>query len=227
MASTALISLFAFVPALAQPLLRNPLLGRGPHNPAIAIYGGAAMPGFAPQFNPKFAKQVEDSWDSGAVSSSLVAPGGLSAEQQAFMERQRAAKSGASSSAIAAGAPAVPAGTGGFSAEQLAFMERQRAVTGGASASAFWDTAPAVPAQSGASSSTFTSAYFPAYAPSYADGPQVLQQEDHTQASPTVFSILAAAFFGALVGVSGATFMMRFRRSTSISFKEPLTTVSN
>jgi hypothetical protein len=50
---------------------------------------------------------------------------------------------------------------------------------------------------------------------------------DATQTSPDVISMLAAGLIGAVIGASGVTFVMRFRRSGWSTLKEPLMTISN
>jgi len=253
----AVISLFVIVPALAQPVLKSPLLGAGSRSRLTVANA------FAPSYAKSYAQKAtapetasSDPWtvavfdvNRGAASPSYAAPvpaaaGGFSPEQLAFMERQRSAR-GEPSSGNAAPAAAASAGAGGFSPEQLAFMERQNSARGGASglsaSSSYDDTMlarrAAEASYSGGSSyswdassardgkSGFSPRYAPAYAPNYFDEPQEL--DELTQPSSNAVSLFAAALIGALVGVSGVTFVTRFRRSASISLGEPFVAVSN
>lgn len=199
MPSTAVISLFAFVPALAQVPVR----------PRAVLRGGA----FAPQYSPAQMPHVE-------VAQKYGVPG----------SGTKLGDSRAVSSYVKPAPPAPVAssfeGSGGLTPDQLAFMERQNAARGGAAPVASRPSAAApVYASSAPKGDGFAPLYAPPYAPIYADSPSL--ELDATPTSPDVISILAAGLIGAVIGASGVTFMMRFRRSSSSTLKESLLTVSN
>jgi hypothetical protein len=117
-------------------------VGASPLAKGVVVFGGAYHPPNSMPFAENYHGKLGDSDQvpslerrvaslesqfagaSSAPASFSAAPsGGFSAEQLAFMERQKALRGGASPAA-ASFSPA-PSGGAGFSAEQLAFMERQ------------------------------------------------------------------------------------------------------
>merc|ERR1719183_2831609 len=60
------------------------------------------------------------------AAAAPAAAGGLSAEQQAFMNRKKSEQVQKLETLLPSAAPAAPVPAGGFSAEQLAFMERKK-----------------------------------------------------------------------------------------------------
>lgn len=143
MPSIAVISLFAFVPAFARPILQKPV-----QTPvAVNAYGKYASSFSANPFS-KHPRGRPDEFDSRAPP---------------VYQRQQSASSWS--------APA-PQSTGGLSAEQVAFMERQNSLRGGASSSS-WDapsrqTPTRVVAQSSMQSLTGSSSKKSGFAPEFA-----------------------------------------------------------
>eukprot|EP00747_Dinoflagellata_sp_TGD_P091667 gnl/TRDRNA2_/TRDRNA2_165146_c0_seq1.p1 gnl/TRDRNA2_/TRDRNA2_165146_c0~~gnl/TRDRNA2_/TRDRNA2_165146_c0_seq1.p1 ORF type:complete len:219 (+),score=39.01 gnl/TRDRNA2_/TRDRNA2_165146_c0_seq1:71-658(+) len=114
-------------------------------SPAVSVItrGGAYHKSGMPPYSDNYLGKVKGAQPSSGSWSPAPAPAsfspapsggssGFTAEQIAFMERQKSLRGGSSP----APAPA-PSGGGGYSAEQLAFMERQKSGGyGGSSSSA-------------------------------------------------------------------------------------------
>lgn len=208
MPRTAVISLFAFMPALAQV----------PMGPRAVVRGGAFAPVYAPAQMPHIEYAQKYGFPDSRAVSSFVRPPSPTVEflppQREFTEQSRSASSSSGFGATGFAPLYAPQYSGSFAD---AGSGRKREQSAGA------QSAPVPVSSSSKSRDGYTPLFAPQYSSVYADTPSL----DAIPTSPDVISILAAGLIGALIGASGVTFMMRFRCSGWSILKQPLLTVSN